>query len=76
MFIEYINTKQKQKYIIEVWDSEEDDFTGFKEPREEDFYIRINDWCIEHIGYHARTAYNRFEFKHEKDLTLFLLKWA
>ena len=73
MFIEYI--KSKNKFIIELWDTDLDDFTGFKEPTTEEEYVKINDWCIESLGYHARTAFNRFEFKKEADLTLFILKW-
>jgi hypothetical protein len=73
MFIEYINSKNK--FIVELWDTDQDDFTGFREPRPEDFYVIVNDWCIKTFGYHARTAFNRFEFRAEKDLTMFILRW-
>ena len=73
MLIERIN--HKNKLIVEIWDDEPRPDWNFNEPYGEQFYVDINNWCIEAIGYHARTAYNRFEFKKEKDLTLFILKW-
>lgn len=75
MYIEIIKNKNNKKLAVELWDSEFDDFTGFKEPRPEEFYLTVNQWCIETFGYHARTAFNRFEFKKELDLTIFVLKW-
>jgi hypothetical protein len=36
-------------------------------------------WCEEHLGNYRGWWYlseGVFEFKHERDLTLFLLKWA
>ena len=35
-------------------------------------YVAMNDWCIENIGYHTRTAYHMFEFKTEADLNKFV----
>ena len=74
MLIELI--KKNKKYAIEIWDDEYRPDWNFNEPYGEAFYVNINDWCVEHIGYPARTSYNRFEFKKEKDLTLFILKWG
>ena len=65
----------KKKYAVELWDRPTDDWE-FVEPFAEEFYVNVNNWCIDTIGYHARTAYNRFEFKKEKDMTLFILKWS
>ena len=73
MLIERI--EHDTKLIIEIWDDEYRPDWNFKEPFGEKFYVDVNDWCVETIGYPARTAYNRFEFKQEKDLTLFILKW-
>lgn len=62
------------KYIVYVWDTapyEEDLFEVFTE----DVYTEMNDWCIESLGLHARTAYNTFEFKRKADLDWFILRW-
>lgn len=77
MLVERIH--HDKKFIVELWDDESDEFLvqeGFKEPFAEEFYVMVNNWCIRSLGYHARTAYNRFEFKKEKELTLFTLKWS
>jgi hypothetical protein len=74
MFIEFI--QNKNRYMVELWSTDQDDFTGFKEPYPEDEYIHINNWCVQNLGYHARTAYNRFEFKKDSDLTMFVLRWS
>lgn len=73
MLIEFITGRKK--YAVELWDEPNAEWE-FKEPFGEEFYVSVNDWCTETIGYRARTAYNRFEFKEEKDLTLFILKWG
>lgn len=74
MFIEYVT--HPKKFVVELWATDHDEFTGFKEPYPEDEYVEVNDWCLQNLGYPARTAYNRFEFKKEKHLTLFILRWA
>jgi len=40
-----------------------------------ELFDQIGLWCAE-SGYGRRTAYNQFEFKTEKDLTFFLLRWS
>ena len=75
MDIEY---RQKgHKWVAEVWsDNFEEHFAGdFKEPYPEDTYVEINQWCIDTLGYHARTAYHIFEFKKRSDLDWFIIRW-
>ena len=64
-----------RKWIAEVWEPETASWQ-FREPYPEEVYVEINQWCIETLGYHARTAYHVFEFKKKKDLNWFLLRWA
>lgn len=71
MFVEI----SKRQRLVEVWATDLDDFTGFKEPFPEETYQHLNQWCIDTFGYHARSAFNQFKFKKEKDLTMFLLRW-
>ncbi len=75
MDIEYRQTRNK--WIAEVWsDDVEEHFAGdFKEPYPEEIYQEINQWCLDTIGYHARTAFHIFEFKKRSDLDWFLLRW-
>lgn len=73
MLIEFVT--HKKKYVVELWDEPNEQWQ-FKEPFGEEFYVDVNQWCIDNFGYHARTAYNRFEFKEEKELTFFILKWG
>jgi hypothetical protein len=73
MLLEFITNKKK--CIIEVWDEPTEEW-NFKEPFGEDFYVVVNQWCIDTFGYHARTAYNRFEFKKQADMEWFVLKWG
>lgn len=75
MLIEFVTITGKKRYAVELWDEPSAEWE-FKEPFGEEFYVNVNDWCTESFGYPARTAYNRFEFKKEKDLTLFILKWG
>lgn len=77
MLIEFKSSKKK--YAVEIWSDDQSEplvAEGFQEAYGEEFYVNINNWCIESLGYHARTAYNKFEFKKEKDLTLFIIKWG
>ena len=66
------------KWIAEVWEEENDyapPLEGFKDPYPEDVYAEVNQWCIDTLGYHARTAYHVFEFKKKSDLDWFILRW-
>lgn len=64
------------KFIAEVWaDDHRESWTLFNEPYPEEEYQKINQWCKETLGYPARIAYHIFEFKKEKDVTLFILRW-
>lgn len=71
MFIEVLT----QRKMVEVWATDLDDFTGFKEPFPDETYQHIDNWCLETFGYNARSAYNRFSFKKQKHLTMFILRW-
>lgn len=62
--------RDRQKWIVEVWSNE------FNEPYPEDLYQEINQWCIETLKYHARTAYHIFELRTRKDLEWFVLRWS
>jgi len=75
MLIEFVTITGKKKYAVELWDEPTPEWE-FKEPFGEEFYVDVNNWCVEHVGYHARTAYNRFEFKREEHLTMFVLRWS
>ena len=44
------------------------------DPEEE--FVRINQWCIDNLGYHARKAYDDFRFRTDSDLTAFILRWS
>jgi hypothetical protein len=68
-----------QKWIAEVW-SDDPEFApileGFKEPYPEDTYNEINQWCVNSLGYPARTAFHIFEFKKQSHLEWFILRWS
>ncbi len=71
--------KEGRKWIVEVWSNDESagpNFTVIKGPGSEALYQEINEWCIDTLKYHARTAYHVFEFKKKKDLEWFLLRWS
>ena len=76
MDIEY--HKHGSKWIVEVWsdDALEPIFeSGFKEPYAEGRYEEINQWCIDTLGYHARTAYHVFELRKQSHLNWFIMRW-
>lgn len=64
------------KYIVYVWDESPYEEGVYNEVFTEDIYIKMNDWCIMTLGFHARTAYNVFEFKKKRDLDWFMLRWC
>ena len=66
--------KGDQRWIAEVWEPERPDWQ-FREPYPEETYVEINQWCIDTLGYHARTSYHVFEFETRSDLDWFLLRW-
>ena len=41
----------------------------------EETFVEIANWCSEH-NCGKRMAWNQFQFKSEKQVTMFLLKWA
>jgi hypothetical protein len=75
MIIDY--RKHGNKWLTEIWDDPAQKLSGIDDsvPLPEEQYVEINQWCIDSFGYHARTSYHVFEFKKEKDLTMFLLRW-
>lgn len=71
--------KGNHKWIAEVWSSDASEplvEQGFKEPYPEETYAEINQWCMDTLGYRARTAYHIFEFRNQTHLNWFLLKWS
>lgn len=42
----------------------------------EEIYVSINQWCIDTLGYHARSSYHIFTFKKRSDLNWFVLRWT
>lgn len=64
------------KYIVYIWDESPYEEDVFNEVFTEDVYVEMNNWCVETLGFHARTAYNVFEFKNKKDYEWFLLRWS
>lgn len=73
MDIEY--RKSGSKWIVEVWCTDGSEQLVL-EPYPEVIYTEINQWCIDALKYHARTAYHIFELKTKKDLEWFLLRWT
>jgi len=76
-----ITYKQKgRKWITEVLDDKPlfwfNTGTIKNETLSEEIYVNINQWCIDTLGYHARTAYHIFEFKKRSDLDWFVLRWT
>jgi len=64
-----------RKWLAEVWADDmvpPDKSTPYSEAE----YQEINQWCIDTLKYHARTAYHVFEFKSKRDLDWFLLRWT
>lgn len=74
MDIDIIHDPEKKKWIAEVWEPMTPDWE-FREPYPENTYVEINQWCIDTLGYHARTAYHVFEFDKQSDLDWFILRW-
>lgn len=68
--------KGNRRWIVEVWDNDAVHVDDERQPYPEEHYIEINQWCIDTLKYHARTAYHVFEFKTKKDLEWFLLRWS
>ncbi len=67
-----------RKWIAEVWSDDQSEplvVQGYNEPYPEETYVEINQWCMDNLGYHARTAYHVFEFKKRSDLDWFILRW-
>lgn len=65
---------QLDHWIAEVWEPMTPNWE-FREPYPEETYVELNQWCIDTLGYHARTAYHIFEFEKRSDLDWFLLRW-
>ena len=74
MDIEY--RKHGRKWLAEVWSSDIVHVDDERQPYPEEQYQEMNQWCINTLKYHARTAYHVFEFKTKKDLEWFLLRWS
>ena len=65
-----------RKWVADVWPEQPPEDTGQVNFSTEDDYVEINNWCIETLKYHARTAYSTFEFKSRRDLEWFVLRWS
>lgn len=75
MIIETREDRTKNKWIAYVWDDGPGDTDFNFGVSTEEVYIEMNEWCKENLHYHARTAYNIFEFKSDKDISWFTLRW-
>jgi hypothetical protein len=69
------------RWRAEVWNGEEATYdiggvTYTPSTHTEEVYQNLNQWCLETLGYRARTAFNLFEFKQESELQWFLLRWT
>jgi len=73
--VEFERRKCVRKWIAYVNPCEEPPEGYFNFPQEEDF-LPLNQWCIDTLGYHARTAWDKFEFKKKSHLEWFILRWA
>lgn len=65
----------KRQFRAEVWEPESV-HRQFRRPYSEDVYVEINQWCIDTLGYPARTAYHIFDFNKQSDLDWFVLRWV
>jgi hypothetical protein len=74
MDIDRIYDTDKELWVAEVWEPMTPDWE-FREPYPEETYVEMNRWCIETLGYHARTAYHVFEFSTEAHLNWFIMRW-
>jgi hypothetical protein len=78
--VDIATRQQGKKWIAEVWDehiprlNDDSDIVNTVYP--EEMYVGINNWCIDTLGYHARTAYHIFEFKNKSHLDWFVLRWT
>lgn len=70
--------KNGRKWIAEVWDDPIQKLSGIDSHNTypEETYVEINKWCIDTLGYHARTAYHIFEFRKRSHLDWFTLRWT
>jgi hypothetical protein len=70
-----INVRQRgSKWRAEVWETVDE--MAQLDVTSEEKYAEINQWCINTLGYHARTAYHVFDFNKRSDLDWFLLRWT
>lgn len=69
--------KSGRKWIAEVWDDPVEKMSGTDRtvPLLEDQYQEMNQWCIDTLGYHARTAYHVFELRKQSHLNWFIMRW-
>ena len=67
--------REGRRWVARVWADEPVHIDDERIPYPEDRYVEINQWCIDTLKYHARTAFHVFEFKRKKDLEWFLLRW-
>jgi hypothetical protein len=74
MDIDVVHDPSKEKWIVEVWEPMTPEWE-FREPYPEETYLEINQWCIDTLGYHARTAYHIFELHKRSHLDWFILRW-
>ena len=76
--MDIVYRKDGRKWLAEVWDQPVQKLSGIDHtvPSSEEQYVEINQWCIDILKYHARTAYHVFEFKSKRDLDWFLLRWT
>lgn len=64
-------------WIAEVWTKNSmPGWEEYDEPYPDQIYEDMDSWGVDTLGYHARTAYNIFEFKNRKHLDWFLLRWS
>lgn len=69
--------KSGRKWVTEVWDDPVEKMSGIDStvPLLEDQYQEMNQWCIDTLGYHARTAYHVFELRKQSHLNWFIMRW-
>jgi len=68
--------RKGSKWVARLWADEPVQVDDERIPYPEEQYVEINQWCIDTLKYHARTAYHVFEFKRQEDLEWFLLRWS
>jgi hypothetical protein len=48
---------------------------AFYQNYDDDFYVKLNQWCVYEFGRGCRTAYNEFYFRTREEFDQFRARW-